>query len=308
MRRSLKALLIAALAGVIACGVMACGAPAEETSDVNDTDPTVAMQPSPGHEGPVESEVTQLNEVVADHILPMTAGPWPDSIDVTDKEIIFKKTGKVVSYDNVVYCRSTGEGEGSRFEYDVPVCLPSGKGLALFEAAYGYECWGASVKFYDPDGRLLSTFEGFGAWPYFTPDGERFINYIMGDADYEDWDGVQLCGIDGTIYFDIQVEQAQALITKTTGENFSQGAFYYGPQMDIWVTWDQTWNYFAFAFAGWNESPGSSGIYLIIYSAQGDLVQLLPITEDENASSTINQAIDAEFANLGTTRGGQHPD
>lgn len=309
MRKALKTLRVMTWAGVVACVIIGCGSPAaEETSDVKKPDLSIAVQVPPAQKEPVEAGVRQLSEVVADHILPLTTGPWPDCINVTDRKIIFKNTGKEISYDNVAYCRAEGEGLAYRFEYDVPVCLPSGKGLALFEAAYGYECWGASVKFYNPDGRLLSTLKKVGRWLRFAPDGERFIHYVMGDDDYDDWDGVELRRIDGKIHIGVQVEQALAFIKERTGYVFTQGGFYLGPRYDLWVTWDERWDYFAFAFEGWNRLSETHGIYLFIYSAEGELVQLRPMEEEDikEIDSVIRQAIDDEFVRLGTKRGGSN--
>lgn len=287
---------------------MGCGTSAKESPAPESKSPGVTAQPPAEQANPVQEE-TPLSEVVAEYILPLTEGPWPESIMVTDREITFKKTGKLIPYHNIRYSRSVGEGETYQFTYDIPVCLPSGKGVALFNATCGCEFWGARMDVYDLDGRLLSK-KTIDLWPFFSPDGEKFINFIQGDP-YEgdhDWGGVQLCNIDGTVIFDVQVEKAERLIKEQTGDVCTDGSFYYGQGQRIFVVWDQAWDYFAFAF--WAEHAGSNSrsYYLFLYSARGNLVRLLPVKSGEDTDSSVQKAIDDEFTRLGTKRGEAPPE
>lgn len=307
------------IAAAIVFGLMGCGTSAKESPAPESKSPCVTAQPSaeqPSVEQPpsgqasqVQEEETPLSAVVAEHILPLTEGPWPESIMVTDREITFKKTGKLIPYHHIRYSRSVGEGETYQFTYDIPVCLPSGEGVALFNATCGCEFWGARMDIYDPNGRLLCK-KIIDLWPFFSPDGEKFINFILGDP-YEmdhDWGGVQLCSIDGTVKFDVQVEKAEQLIKEHTGNVCTDGSFYCGRGQKIWVVWDRAWEYFAFTF--WAEHGGSNSraFYLFIYSAKGNLVRLLPVKSGEDTDSAVQKAIDDEFTRLGTKRGEAPPE
>lgn len=308
MKRSLKGLLIVIMAGVIALGMPGCGSAPPETVGAAETEAVVPVEAAPAVETPADTKESSMGSYVPDYLRPLTEGPWPALIVVGEDEILFATTGERIPYNPPWNPRTSGEVEDYRSEYEIPLCLPNGKGLALFRVTVGCDWSGADIEFYDPDGRLLSKLEGSNAWPYFCPDGERFIHYVMyGNDDTDAYlGGVQLRGIDGTIFFDVRIEQALAIIEGAAGKAHSQGRFFTPDGSEPHVFWDQSWNYFAFGLWGDNAEPEPSSLYLFIYSAQGNLVRFLAIEDNDGSGfdgARFDQSIDAQFAELGVVRG-----
>jgi len=209
------------------------------------------------------------------------------SIKLTEYDLTFMKSGKVLRYRNEKFRTWTnGDKESARSTpFDRPYCLPGGKTLALIHIQSFYEWAKISASFYDVSGNKIGGIASLdqNVRPQFSPNGQ----YVVVNASDPYADPM----VDGEIIlYNLKGEKVFASGNFPTffAKTFSIDMSSAGPMLVNlfgekvgWFIFSEDSQYFAFPiFVSHNLSQSfhyekASMVYILVISTEGKLVEAI---------------------------------